>query len=40
MLLKEALTVRLLNGPNTIMNETQYDMHRVTIEEAHSKGFF
>jgi len=29
-----------VGGPNTIMNETQYDMHRVTIEEAHSKGFF
>jgi len=29
-----------VDGPNTIMNETQYDMHRVTIEEAHSKGFF
>lgn len=29
-----------VDGPNTIMNETQYDMHRVTIEEAHRKGFF
>jgi len=29
-----------VDGPDTIMNETQYDMHRVTIEEAHSKGFF
>lgn len=29
-----------VDGPNTIMNETQYDMHRVTIGEAHSKGFF
>lgn len=29
-----------VDGPNTIMNETQYDMHRLTIEEAHSKGFF
>ncbi|HSL04311.1 MAG TPA: hypothetical protein VK901_12350 [Nitrospiraceae bacterium] len=29
-----------VDGPNTIMNETQYDMHRVTIQEAHSKGFF
>jgi hypothetical protein len=29
-----------VDGPNTIMNETQYDIHRVTIEEAHSKGFF
>ena len=29
-----------VDGPSTIMNETQYDMHRITIEEAHSKGFF
>lgn len=29
-----------VDGPNTIMNETQYDMHRVTIEEAHGNGFF
>lgn len=29
-----------VDGPTMIMNETQYDMHRVTIEEAHSKGFF
>ena len=29
-----------LDGPNTIMSETQYDMHRVTIEEAHRKGYF
>jgi hypothetical protein len=29
-----------VDGPNTIMNDTQYDMHRVTIEEAHRKGFF
>ena len=29
-----------VDGPDTIMNETQYDMHRVTIEEAYSKGFF
>jgi hypothetical protein len=29
-----------MDGPDTIMNETQYDMHRVTIEEAHRKGFF
>jgi len=29
-----------VNSPNTIMNETQYDMNRVTIEEARSKGFF
>lgn len=29
-----------VDGPNTIMNATQYDMHRVTIEEARSKGFY
>jgi hypothetical protein len=29
-----------MDGPSTIMNETQYDLHRITIEEAHSKGFF
>jgi hypothetical protein len=29
-----------VDGPDTIMNETQYDIHRVTIEEAHNKGFF
>jgi hypothetical protein len=29
-----------VDGPSTIMNETQYDMHRITIEEARSKGFF
>ena len=29
-----------VDGPNTILNETQYDMNRVTIEEARSKGFF
>ena len=29
-----------VDGPDTIVNETQYDIHRVTIEEAHSKGFF
>jgi len=34
------LAMPFVDGPNTIMNETQYDMHRVTIEEAHSKGFF
>ena len=28
------------DGPNTIIDETQYDMHRVTIEEAHRKGLF
>jgi len=29
-----------VDGPSTIMNETQYDLHRITIEEAHHKGFF
>jgi hypothetical protein len=29
-----------VDGPSTVMNETQYDMHRITIEEAHNKGFF
>jgi hypothetical protein len=29
-----------IDGPNKIMSETQYDMHRTTIEEAHRKGFF
>lgn len=29
-----------VDGPTTIMSDTQYDMHRVTIEEAHRKGFF
>jgi len=29
-----------VDGPSTITNETQYDMHRITIEEGHSKGFF
>jgi len=29
-----------VDGPSTIMNETQYDLHRSTIEEAHRKGFF
>jgi len=29
-----------VDGPSTIMNETQYDLHRITIEEAHRKGFF
>jgi hypothetical protein len=29
-----------IDGPNRIMSETQYDMHRMTIEEAHRKGFF
>jgi hypothetical protein len=29
-----------IDGPDKIINETQYDMHRVTIEEAHGKGFF
>jgi hypothetical protein len=29
-----------VNGPNTIMSQTQYDIHRATIEEAYRKGFF
>ncbi len=29
-----------VDGPNKILNETHYDMNRVTIEEARSKGFF
>lgn len=29
-----------VDGPNTIMSDTQYDMHRVTIDEAYRKGFF
>jgi hypothetical protein len=29
-----------VDGPTTIMSDTQYDMHRVTIDEAHRKGFF
>jgi hypothetical protein len=29
-----------VDGPNTIINQTQYDMHRATIEEAHRKGLF
>jgi hypothetical protein len=29
-----------VDGPNAIMSETRYDMHRVTIEEARLKGFF
>jgi hypothetical protein len=29
-----------VDGYNAIMSETRYDMHRVTIEEAHLKGFF
>jgi len=29
-----------VDGPNAILSKTQYDMDRVTIEEAHLKGFF
>jgi len=29
-----------VDGPNTIMSDTQYDMHRVSIEEAHRQGLF
>jgi hypothetical protein len=29
-----------VDGPGTLMNASQYDMHRVTIEEAYRKGFF
>ena len=29
-----------VDGPDTIMNETRYDMNRGTIEEAYRKGFF
>jgi hypothetical protein len=29
-----------VDGPTTIMSDTQYDMHRVTIDEAYRKGFF
>ncbi len=29
-----------IDGPNKITSETQYDMHRTTIEEAYRKGFF
>jgi hypothetical protein len=29
-----------VDGPTTIMSDTQYDMHRITIDEAYRKGFF
>jgi hypothetical protein len=29
-----------IDGPDKIKSETQYDMHRTTIEEAYRKGFF
>ena len=29
-----------VDGPTTILSDTQYDMHRVTIDEAYRKGFF
>lgn len=29
-----------VDSPNTIMDKTQYDIHRATIEEAYRKGFF
>jgi hypothetical protein len=29
-----------VDGPTTIIDKTQYDIHRATIEEAHRKGFF
>jgi hypothetical protein len=29
-----------VEGPNTIIDKTQYDIHRATIEEAYRKGFF
>ncbi len=29
-----------VDGPSTVTNETQYDLHRLAIEEAHGKGFF
>jgi hypothetical protein len=29
-----------VDGPNTIMDRAQYDIHRATIEEAYRKGFF
>lgn len=28
-----------VDGPNTIMDRAQYDIHRATIEEAYRKGF-
>jgi hypothetical protein len=29
-----------VDGPDTIMDKTKYDIHRVTLEEAYRKGFF
>jgi len=29
-----------VDSPDTIMDKTQYDIHRATIEEAYRKGFF
>lgn len=29
-----------VDGPNRIMSDTQYDIHRVTVDEAYRKGFF
>ena len=29
-----------VDGPNTIMNKAQYDLHRATIDEAHRNGVF
>jgi hypothetical protein len=29
-----------VDSPNAIMDKTQYDIHRATIEEAYRKGFF
>ena len=29
-----------VDGPSAIMDKAQYDLHRVTIEEARGKGFF
>ncbi|MEO8340279.1 MAG: hypothetical protein ABI604_11270 [Nitrospirota bacterium] len=29
-----------VDGPDAVMDKAQYDIHRVTIEEARQKGFF
>jgi hypothetical protein len=29
-----------VDGPGTLMNASQFDLHRATIDEAHRKGFF
>jgi hypothetical protein len=29
-----------VDSPGTLMNASQYDLHRTTIDEAHRKGFF